>query len=406
MKRTIRFFGVNGRVLLLRFLARLHCGLIAACLCAAVFAALSLTDLIESVSVSAVYLRGILFGIPIALSYYAAEKLPKMWQYLLAWVAISAISWLLLGHIGGAVMGAIVCLFRFRNRISEEKTPSAFDSPNYVCLLFFAVCFSLSAVYELSQLQRLSVISALLYLLVLLTYRAVERIEDYLELNKDMKALPVRRILRIAGAGAAALLVPAAIFLIPAALSLRGEVVFDLPDVPGKPYEGSDVVEHISGGETVSMDELLGDAVGEPLFQIPEFVMYIIYAAIFMAVAALLIYGVYQLFKNFRFSYSDNRDIIEALPTDRDIAAPSSPKHKQKLSVLDRSPNAAIRRKYRKTVIKALCEPPKHWQTPAEIEKFGGIDDQKLHSLYEKARYSAVPCTQAELRSLKEQEKV
>lgn len=401
MRKVFGFFGAGGRVLLLRLLARLHCGLISASLCATAFAALSLVGWAQADELVPFYLRGILFGVPVALSYYAAEKLPKLWQFLLSSLAISAISGLLLGHIGGAVMGAILCLFRFRNRISEEKTRSAFDAPSYVCLLVFLASFSVSAVYELSTLQKLSVLSAVLYLLLIVTYRALERIDGYLNLNKSMKELPVRRIQRIAGAAVAAFLVVAAVFLVPSALSTPGNVVFDLPDVPGKPYKGPDEVEHISGGMTVNMEALLGDEAAEPLFKIPSFVIYLIYALIMTAVAAMIIYGVYQLFKNFRFTYTDNRDVIESISKDMDEATAVPARRREKLSILDRTPNAVIRRKYRKAVTKAAAEPPKRWMTPAEIEKESGISEQKLHELYEKARYGNSPCTAEDVRALK-----
>lgn len=406
MKKITKFFGANGRVLLLRALAHLHCGIIVACLCATFFAALSLTDLMEAVPLVPVYLRGVLFAVPVALSYYAAERLPQMWQFLLTVVAICLISWLLLGHIGGIAMAALVCLFRFRNRISEEDVKSSFESPSYVCLLVFAVCFSVSAVYELQLLQRLTVLSALLYLLLTLTFRAVERIESYLTLNKSMKELPIRRIVHIAGAAVAVFLAIALVLLVPSALSMSGDVVFDLPDVPGKPYKGPAEVESVVASEHMAgLDEMFGDTDSEPLFAIPPAVIYTIYALIIAAVVALIIYGVYNLFKNFRYSYADNRDIIEALPDDPDVAERTAPRREHRISALDRSPNAIIRRKYRKTVLKAAAEPPMRWKTPTEIEHDSGIAQQQLHELYEKARYGSSPCTADDVRLLKSSQK-
>lgn len=401
MKKIYSIFGANGRVLFLRFLARLHCGLISACLCATAFAAMALVGWADADAMLPFYLRGLLFGVPVALSYYAAERLPRLWQFLIAVVVIIGTSWLLLGHIGGAIMAALLCLFRFRNRISEEKTRSSFDAPSYVCLLIFLACFGVSAVYELSALQRLTVLSAVLYLLLILTYRAVERIEGYLKLNKSMKELPARRIQRIAGAAVAIFLVLAVVFLIPSVLSMQGNIVLDLPDVPGKPYTGPEEVGHISGGMNVNIEDLLGDEGGEPLFKIPSFVIYLVYTLIAAAVAAMIIYGIYQLVKNFRFPYSDNRDIIESLPKDTDAAADLPTKRRERLSIIDRSPNAVIRRKYRKTVLKSAAEPPKRWMTPTELEGYSGISEQNLHNIYEKARYGAAPCTAEDVRALR-----
>lgn len=384
----------------MRLLARLHCGLIVACVLAAAFDALSLTGLVGEVSVVAVYLRGLLFGVSVALSYYAAERLSALWQFLLASVVLCGLSWLMLGNPIGAVMAAIVCFFRLRVRLSEEKEKSAFEEPNFVCLIPFALSFCLSAVYELPLSQKLSVFSAVMYLLVVLTYRAVRRIDEYLVLNKSMKELPTGRILRIAGAAVGAFLLIAVILLAPSALSIPGNIVFALPDVPGKPYTGPAEVESLGAGMSINLEEVMGDEV-QPLFHIPEFVIYLVYVFVGILLAAAILYGVYQLFKNFRFSYADNRDVIESLSADPDVAAHVPAAHRQKISVLDRSPNAAIRRKYRKAVLKASKEAPKRWKTPTEIESDSGINELRLHELYEKARYGSEPCTSAELRSLK-----
>ena len=65
----------NGRVLLMRFLSRFHCALITAIAYAMVM------NIIQGEGVElAVYCRGLLFFVPILLSFYAAKKLPALWH--------------------------------------------------------------------------------------------------------------------------------------------------------------------------------------------------------------------------------------------------------------------------------------------------------------------------------------
>lgn len=67
----------------------------------------------------------------------------------------------------------------------------------------------------------------------------------------------------------------------------------------------------------------------------------------------------------------------------------------------DRSPNAQVRRKYRRTVLRLSKEAPPSWAAPQEIEERAGLGDSRLHQLYERARYSREGVTSQESRSLK-----
>lgn len=400
MKKLHQFFGANGRTLLLRLLARLHCGLIAAGVCVMAFELLELTELVKGVDSVTVYWRALLFGIPVALSYYAAEKLPALWQFLLASLLISGLSWLLLGHPGGAAMAAAVCFFRLRGRLSEEKFRSAFDAPSFFGFLVFFAAFCLSAAYGRPVLQKLSVLSAVLYLLILLVFRGVERIEEYLSLNRDMRGVPVRRVQRIAGTAVAAAFLLGAVLLVPPALGVSGDFRLKLPERQARVHT-SPVEAESFGGETASMAELFGEE-GKPAFQVPAFVSYLLYAIIAGGLTALLLFGVYKVFRNFRLSYAENHDVIESLSEGPSEVNAVFRERQKRLSPLDRSPDAVIRRKYRKQVLKTAQEPPKRWQAPAEIEAHAGIEAPRLHELYEKARYGAVACTAEDVREMKE----
>ena len=66
-----------------------------------------------------------------------------------------------------------------------------------------------------------------------------------------------------------------------------------------------------------------------------------------------------------------------------------------------RAPNAQVRRKYRRAVLRSAKEAPPQCASPQEIETRAGLEDSQLHRLYEKARYSQEGCTSQESRSLK-----
>ena len=119
MKHFNFILALPPRQLLLRGLARLHCGLAAAMVFAAVFALLPMTGLSVGKAPEEVFLRGLLFAIPTALCYYAIKGLKALWQFLLAALGLCGFAWLLVGHWGGAALMALMCLFRVRVQIGR-----------------------------------------------------------------------------------------------------------------------------------------------------------------------------------------------------------------------------------------------------------------------------------------------
>ena len=72
-----------------------------------------------------------------------------------------------------------------------------------------------------------------------------------------------------------------------------------------------------------------------------------------------------------------------------------------------RSPDRKIRRMYKKRIRRTLREKPSGNETPLELEYKAGLyennepekgDIDRIHELYEKARYGKEPCTQEEAR--------
>lgn len=396
---------------LLHILGWLHCGLLMAICCGVLFTFLYNEDVAREIrqyfsapnamSPLEAYLRGLLFCIPVGLSWFFAKKVPHLWQFLLISVVICGFTWALLGHPVGAVAAALCCFFRAANRASEEKKESSMDSPHFLGLLVFAGALLLGALSGAAQLQRLSVLSAAVYFLVCLTYNGVERISGYIVLNQGMHGLPARRIRRIAGAALIAAVVLTAALLLPAALGFSGDLRIEFKNTPGS-AQTQQVQPAVQG---MDMGEALRRAFGddEKPFQIPPFVSYLFFALCFGGVGVLLFCGLYRFIRNLSFSFRDGRDEVRFLTRNsQDEEIIQGERSPRRPKVWDRSPNARIRRSYRKAVLAASKERPKSWQTPAEIEAAAKLDAPVLHSLYEKARYSPIPCIQEDLRRAKE----
>lgn len=377
---------------LLRLMARLHCGLIAAILSAAAFSMLPLVVPV-SLSPQGAFWRGLLFALPTALCWYAVKRLPALWQFLLAGLGLCGLSWLLMGHPGGAAMMLLMCILRARTRLEEEEEnrpiPSVFDRPVLPVLTLFAGVWLASALLGLPPLQRLSLLGGALYLLLCLAHHGLERLEAYLLLNQGMAGLPARRIRRIAGSAALAAVAVAGALLLPPALTDPGSLRIDLPDptleTPPVRYEAPEGGQ--AAGELPAMDMDLSGLVDGPTWQIPEWVSYLFFGIVGIILLGALYAGVRGLMKNFRLSFADGRDVIQSLEREDRDQAESVEDALRAPRLFDRSPEARVRRRYRRAILRAAKEPPKPWHTPEELEAAAGLAEPELHREYETLRY-------------------
>ncbi len=113
-----------------------------------------------------------------------------------------------------------------------------------------------------------------------------------------------------------------------------------------------------------------------------------------------MVMAIVHLFKDFRRSFTDSRDVVQYLSPDEKEHAEELVETLRKPKIWDRSVSATIRRKYRKALLRA-SSPLESWMTPAEAESSAGIDVPVLHRIYEKARYGREECTQEDLKELR-----
>ena len=335
----------------------------------------------------AVYLRGLLVAVPAALLDLAAQRIPALWQFLLASLGLCGLGWLLTGTPLAMIPLFLFAFFRARNRLSETPVDSLMDAPRLPLVLVFVPVFLYSAFTQGDFLQRLCWVTALVYLLLWAAYQGLRRIEDYLVLNQGMAGLPARRILRICGAALLGMVLLAGA-LIPIGVLGTGFVPLSLPDLQGVRVAQPDPVEEttIAGSGAIPLQDLLGGGEGFRL-HIPPIVGQIVFALICVGLLLGLFWVILHLVRQFRSSFRDQGDLVQFLaPAEKGEALPR--KKRRSPPVWDRSPSGRVRRRYRQRVLRAKKEPPEPWRSPAEIEAAAGLRDPQLHALYEKARYS------------------
>ena len=341
-----------------------------------------------------VYLRGLLVVLPAALVDLAAERLPALWQFILAGLAICGLTWLLIGVPYPMLPVFLLAFFRGKNRLSETPVDSAMDRPCLPVLLVPGVVFIYSALTQGEYLQRLCWLTALVYLLLWAAYRGVRKVENYLVLNRDMAGLPARRILRVCGTSLL-LMVLVAGALVPVGVLGTDFVSISLEHIRVEiHWQPQDLEPNIPTGGAPLFQEMMGDGEGFR-FHIPPIVGQVLFGVICVGLFLGLCWAVLGLVRRFRGSFRDERDLVQYLAP-REVREAAPKKRRRSPGFWDRSPNGMVRRRYRQRVLRAKKEPPEPWRSPAEIEARAGLRDPELHTLYEKARYSREGVTPGE----------
>ena len=370
------------RSILLAFLPWLHVALIIAPIYAYVASYVWEKDILPS------YFMGLSIIFPTAVTRLLITRTKNLFVYLLLSVLMAAL-WFYFDPILGVVLLFMVVIRlagRFR---SGNKT--VFDRLHYAGTAAFLLAFVFSAASNLPDLQFISLVSALVYGMLTLFFRSLTRLDEYIEMNRGMADFPVKRVssttLKTVSSLVAALLSICLVILV---------VSFDFYFFPEFSNPGAEL------GSWLFVDPNAVAAPVAPQINMPGFaanplninwqavgkVLVSFVAAVIIIALAVVIYNLAKSFAETSVIREEN-DIIEQIK-DREEKLPTQ-KKKPRL-VPDLSPNGAIRKKYRKAVL-AGDYSPQPWQSPAEIEKNAGIQNETLHELYEKARYSETGCS-------------
>lgn len=352
------------------------------------------------------HLVGLLFFVPAAASWFAIRYLRHIFFYILASAAIVAVTIFLFGSPLLAVPTVLLCFLRLYNRITGE-TASALDRPVYPVLIAFAVPFLFSFFVERMDgvFQPLSLLFAATYFILCFVHHGIERINAYIDVNRTVQNMPARRVVRMTCALLCAVTLLIAAVILPVLLShdtiyrfvpapSTGEAVLPAPDPTLSP--------EISSGEEGEL-YMPPDQPNPVLTFIWQVLEYVLIAAVVGGALIGGFFAVLRLSRTFRRTFTDRGDLVESLADDRIEFIAARGERRRRWGLFDFSPNAVVRRRYRKAVLRAASTPPEGWMTPTEAEAHAGLSVEKaapLHSAYEKARYSPEGCTREDVSKL------
>ncbi len=332
------------------------------------------------------YFLGLSVVLPVALTRLAILKVKNLFVYIIISLVLSGL-WFLMNPILGALV-LLVAVIRLAGRFrSGNKT--VFDSPHYAGLAAFVLPFVFSAADDLPSLQFIALLSALCYGFMTLVYISLKKLDNYIALNREMADFPQRRV--SSTTMRTVLSVAALIFAVSLVLLL---VNFDFVSLPEFTNPGDEVEEEMimssegySGENKIflGLPDLGGAKLGINWNAVGKVLVSVVATVIIIALAVIL----RNLAQNFSASAlrNEEKDTIESIRDEEEKLI-----SEKRGFMPDFSPNAYVRRKYRKAV-RAKNYSPSPWQSPQEIESAAGIDSEVIHHLYEKARYSKEGCT-------------
>jgi len=213
-------------------------------------------------------------------------------------------------------------------------------------------------------------------------------------------------IVRISSALLAGIFVLLAAVMLPMLLTNEMDYRYTPPEMqtPSMDFAGTESTEGAPQGEQVDLLAPFEHIEPHPIVKfLVKLMEYLLGIGCGIALVVGLVYGAIRLSRMFSTSFQDRGDFVENLQDDELEVIREAKKKTDKVGFFDRSPNAVVRRRYRKTILRASKTRPDRWMSPAEAEanaNLTGSTIDRLHVLYEKARYSPDGCTKQDVSEL------
>lgn len=351
-------------------------------------------------------LAGITFGIPLLGGMFR-----KRFGFLLIGM-LSEISVLLLA---GNIVELIIFTFFVVVMVVAYTIQSAFGNENFfmrislIWILFLLCChipLKFTGYPGQKSLQILGVCYVILYLLHL----ANENMRNFKKLHSRLEKLPMVQLGKNFFMSVSAVV----LWVVFGMLLGRNERAAD--------YLGArlnDLMDHLGGsaikiapdGIQGTMAHFMVDYTGDPykqgtelpkhsyeMNQLLEHIFNIVLIVLLMLLVLFLVYFLYCYLKRDR---KDEGDVVEFIKKEEEVSSLYQEHSKKQESKREQSPNAIVRKLYKKKIKSSMKTRIPYWATPYELEELAEWvkkgNESVLHNLYEKARYSKDGCLKEDL---------
>ncbi len=363
------------------------------------------------------YLESLLLALPVSLVYYAKDKMKKLWEFslcaamtvaifILIAPMIAALTGINTGGVGQAVCLALLIIFvvdAVQMRLSDnERIRSKRDAdlswtgdqyllpkPSFWWLLWFGILYIASLFLHNTQLGNIALTGAIFYFTIVYIYVSLDRKEDYLSKRRGVSGIPEESMSRLYRRRIISVVIPSALVGVISILTGSGRRFLDLP-----------VIRYtVNINRTGQQDFPICDLMLRlQLMDLqkrsappPQWIITLIDLlenALSVAAFALLFWAVWKILtavaRNFRTEVQDEDRWKEVGVRDEHTSL------LKKRSAREKGPGN-VRRKYRRTILRARGQAPGISETPAQMEALSGLAGdpgmEKLHTEYELERY-------------------
>ncbi|GEM_PF-6314965 len=360
---------------------------------------------------------------PYLVSGIAESRVKSVFPFLCICVVSGAVPWVAAPHVAIRVFYVIftiaIIALRMAERVKERKGP--LSAPHPGVLLLFIVCYILGVALKNEPMSTLNYYFAFAYVILIAIYENMNRLDGYLELNKDVANVPRRQIFRTNNLLLLFFIAVATLIMVFLPRAGLDEVVRSIGKGLWWLFRKLISLIHFKDNapaETVEevVEEVVQDSGGMMMPDAKETPAWLAAASKTITLGIFLTFlffflvslgtAVYAFIKKFYRSYQENGDEEEFLKPqdDEKSAAPGENTGKRPLW-LDFSPDAQVRKTYRKTILKKKKVVASNAFTPEQLEDYAELTEadnrEVLHTLYEKARYSKRGVEKDDLKALK-----
>lgn len=384
----------------------------------------------EGQELAASLLNGLFLLFPVILSYIVVCRCRNLWIFLVFSFAVTWGMRTVSGNLLTGLLTAFIFAFRLYVKLKQSEirkkmkempgeagaqedaetweVPTLLDTPRIpYCLLLAAMYLGMLSFHRKGLLNlMLGLLAA--DLCVCLAYCYLERLDGFVKENIRIANLPAGTMRKIGNGILLAGITGLLLFMIPAAVYHKEPLEnlrFDPLDTDGQItefYEETAEPDYL-------MEELLqlkshAKKTPEWMKKFSELLSTLTLAGIIYAAVKIVLKAIQRALESFA---DEEEDEIIFLGKEDSSMTEKKRMLKQDRKEEFRSPDRKIRRMYKKRIRRTLREKPSGNETPLELEykarlyennepEKGDID--RIHELYEKARYGKEPCTQEEAR--------
>jgi len=310
----------------------------------------------------------------------------------------------------GIVLTLVTIALYFYAR--AKKQDCLLDTPGYHFLGLYIVMYFLERQYPSKLLEHYAVIGTGICLLLCMYKINFDEMEQVFDVNQKLERFPEKRLLKNNLFMMMIQSVIVIIGMITALFTGVDGIIDQIGNILKKMISWILELMELWTPKGVSEDfggekEVLVFETGEQslfvqiLMKILDVLSVVLIVTLILYVIYRIIRILYQLYLDFDLNSVENGDEIEKIYVVQTKEEKRQIKKKRTEKLFwDLSPNARIRKRYKKRILRERKEPPKSYMTPEEIEVGVVMNEEEkniFHTYYEKARYGNVSCTKGEM---------